>query len=127
MGKKKILLIDDEKELCKMVKLNLESTGEFEVTTVYSGEEGIERTKEMQFDLVMTDYSMPGMDGKAVLDTLKATKPLLPIILFSVYHDDSSTITSSTKTKADGLISKPFGHKELYNKIKEVLAGTEQK
>ena len=51
MEKKKILIIDDEKDLCLMMKLNLERIGEYEVTTVYSGEEGLKIAKEIKFDI----------------------------------------------------------------------------
>ena len=120
-GKKKILIIDDEKDLCMLMKLNLESTDEFEVTTVNSGEEGIKKVKEEVFDLVITDYKMPGMDGVEVLKALKEMKPLSPVVLFSIYHDDDSRVTPVVREKADSLISKPIDHDELYNTIKRVL------
>lgn len=126
MDKKKILLIDDETDLCMFVKLNLENTGEFEVTFAYSGEEGLQKVKETEFDLVITDYHLKGMDGKAVLKFLKETRRNLPVILFSIYYDDASTIAFSTKEKADATISKPFDHEDLYKTIKEVLAKSEK-
>ncbi len=121
MTKKRILIIDDEKDLCRVMKLNLERTGEYEITTAYSGETGLEKAKETEFDLVITDYKMPGIDGKAVLDALKELRPHSPVVLFSIYHDDGSTITASIKSKADGLISKPIEHEELYRTIREAL------
>lgn len=122
MKKKKILLIDDEKDLCMLMKENLEYTGEFEVTTAYSGEEGLKKAEEVNFDLVITDFKMPGIDGKAVLDTLKEIKPHSPVVLFSIYYDDNSTITNEIRNKADGLISKPIDHEQLYKTINDVLS-----
>lgn len=121
MDKKKILIIDDEKDLCELMKLNLESMGKFEVTVAYSGQEGIKKAKETNFDLVISDFSMPGMDGKEVLETLKNFNPLLPVVLFTVYHDDVSTIPRSIKSKADGLINKPIDHEQLYKTINGIL------
>ena len=122
MGKKKILVIDDEKSLCVLMKMNLESTGEFEVSTAHSGREGLDMVADGGFDLVISDYKMPGMDGKAVLDALKKMNPNFPVVLFSIYYDDDSTIAEYVHRKADGVISKPIDHDQLYDTIKAVLA-----
>ena len=121
MRKPKILLIDDEQDLCKVTKLNLERTGEYEVTMAFSGLEGLARAKTGEFDLVITDFKMPGMDGLAVLTALKAMRPHSPVVLFSVYHDDPRTVTVEIQQQADGLISKPIDHHRLLQVIKEVL------
>ena len=122
MTKKKILLIDDEEDLCKLMKLNLERAGEYEVTTASSGEEGVEKAKAEEFDLVITDFRMPGMNGRAVLQAMKALKPDRPVVLFSIYHDDETRITREIEAQADGIISKPIDHEQLYKTIKDALA-----
>ncbi|MFH1654330.1 MAG: response regulator [Pseudomonadota bacterium] len=122
MEKKKILLIDDEKDLCELIKLNLESGGEYAVEIANSGEEGVKKVKEGSFDLVITDFRMPGMDGEDVLAALKSMNVEPPVILFSIYHDDDSTITGKIRSMADGLISKPIDHEHLNKVIREVLA-----
>ena len=122
MEKRKILVLDDEKKLCHMVKQRLERGGEYDVTVAYSGAEGIEKAKVTTFDLVITDFNMPGMDGNAVVEALKAMIPQLPVVLFSVYHDDAATITPDILSKADGVISKPINHKQLFKTLEDVLA-----
>ena len=119
---KKILIIDDEKDFCTLMKWNLESTGEYEVTTAYTGEDGLKNAREIDFDLVITDFKLPGISGEKVLDTLKKMKPCLPVLFFSIYYDDASTISASCKNKADGLIVKPIEHSKLHKTIKDVLA-----
>jgi CheY-like chemotaxis protein len=121
MQKKRILVIDDEKNLCILLKSNLESTGEYEVTTANSGEEGLKKAKETDFDLVVTDFKMPGLNGRQVLNALKDMRPHSPVVLCSVYHDDPSTVTALDIARADGIITKPFEHKQLYNTIKNIL------
>jgi CheY-like chemotaxis protein len=121
MWKNRILLIDDEEDICRMIKLNLESTGEFEVTTARSGQTGLDMVKEEKFDLVITDFNMPGMKGDEVVHRLRAISPNMPLILFTIYHDDASTVTRSLRKKVDGVISKPFEHKDLYKLVKELL------
>lgn len=122
MDKKKVLIVDDEEELCLLVKHNLEHTGEFKVSTAFSGKEGIEAVKKTDFDLVITDFKMPDMDGEQVLNVIKKSNPELPVILFSIYHDDCASIDASVKNKADGLICKPIDQKQLYKVIKDALA-----
>ena len=122
MTKKKILLIDDEVSLCKFIKLNLEHTGEYEVTVAHSGEEGIEKAHQSTFDLVITDFKMSGMDGPAVLRALKQMTPHIPVVLCSVYHDDAGTVDVDLLNKADGIIEKPLKHEQLYQTIREALA-----
>ena len=119
---KTILLIDDESSICKFTKLNLERSGAYRVTVAGSGEEGLKLAEQRDFDLVITDLRMPGMDGTAVLGVLKAMKPHCPVVLFSIYHDDSDELTSDIIAKADGLISKPIDHEQLTRVIEEALA-----
>lgn len=127
MAKKKILVIDDEKNLCTLIKSNLEHSGEYEVTTACSGQEGLIKAKDIDFDLVITDFKMPGMNGREVLDILKETKPNLPIVFFSVYLDDTTTIRALDLAKVDGIITKPFETEQLYKTIKDVLDKSEKK
>lgn len=122
MPKRKVLLIDDESSICFFTKLNLERTGEYEVTVAYSGEEGLKKAQESDFDLVITDYRMPGMDGKQVLDALKANDARRPVILFSIYHDDASEVTQEIRRRADGIISKPIDTAQLHQSIRKALA-----
>jgi DNA-binding NtrC family response regulator len=126
MDTKKILIIDDERDICEIMKLNLERAGEFAVDVAYCGEEGLEMAKKNRYDLVITDFYMPGMDGGEVLDAVKEMSPGLPVLLFSIYHDDISTLATSVKNRADGIISKPIKHEELYRAIKEALAKNEK-
>jgi DNA-binding NtrC family response regulator len=121
MDKKKILVIDDEEDLCFLVKMNLENTGEFEVSTAFSGEEGIKKAKEENVDLVITDFNMPDMNGEEVINALKAIKPSLPVLLFSIYYDDSVTLPSAVKKKANGIICKPIDRDELHKVINDAL------
>jgi len=105
-------------------ELNLEATGEYEVVTAYSGEEGLTKAKEVDFDLLITDCKMPGIDGKEVLNDLKEIKPHSPVVIFSIYHNDNSTVTSEIKNKADGIISKPIDHEQFHKIIRDVLASS---
>ncbi|MFC1496555.1 response regulator [Candidatus Margulisiibacteriota bacterium] len=126
MGKKKILIIDDEKSLALLIKANLDYTGKYSVELAYSGEEGVKKAEENDYALILTDFKMPGMNGEEVLNTIKSKKPQAPIVLVSVYHDDETTVTPKIRNKADGLISKPFDSKQLVETIENVIAKTKK-
>ena len=121
MDKKKLLFVDDEEHLCRIVKLNLERKEEYEVTTASSGQEGLERARETEFDLVITDLRMPGIDGEALLHALKAMRPQCRVVLCSVYYDNAEAITPEIRMKADRIIGKPIDHEQFYRTINEVL------
>jgi len=121
MGKRKILIIDDEENLAFLMKANLERSGDFEIATARNGKVGLEMAKVTEYDLVITDYKMPVMDGKAVLEALRKMHPNLPIVIFSVYHDDDSTITRELRAQADGVISKPIDNQALSQVIEKAL------
>ena len=117
------MLIDDEQNLIEMVKIKLQFYDEFDVTTVYCGREGVKQAKTSNFDLVITDYNMPDMNGEEVLDALKEMNPDLPVLMFSVHHDDDSTMTSAIRDKVDGVVAKPIDFEVLNATIKNLLAG----
>ena len=118
----KLLLIDDEEDVLFLTKLNLEGTGDYLVDTASNGEEGVVKAQSSNYDLVITDFKMPDMDGEAVLSALKALTPNTPIILFSIYYDDVTTVTAGIRKKADGLISKPIDKEELVGVTEHALA-----
>ena len=119
--RKRILIIDDEEALCRVIKLNLEHAGEYEVITAYSGEEGLDKAKAGGFDVIITDFNMPGIDGITVLNTIKGWNPEQPVALFSIYYDDSCSFTADTRNKADALISKPIDYDQLKKIIDDLI------
>ncbi|MCI0560157.1 MAG: response regulator [Nitrososphaera sp.] len=115
------MVIDDERKLCNMVKQHLEHSGAYEVHTAYSGEEGLKQVEAKTFDLVITDFEMPGMNGAEVIDALKKTFPDLPVLLFSIYHDVEAVIPSALYRSIAGVIGKPFDRDQLCRAIDNIL------
>ncbi|MBU1853366.1 MAG: response regulator [Candidatus Omnitrophica bacterium] len=122
MGKKRILIIDDEKDFCSIVKMNLENTGDFELSVATNGKKGLELAKKLKPDLILLDIHMPGMDGFEVLEKLKKNLDTIeiPVVILSALKDEE------TKLKAAGLyddlyITKPIDAINLKAKILEVL------
>ena len=122
---KRILLIDDEAALAEIVKLNLELTGDYAVTIAASGESGLRALADDTFDLVITDFKLPGMNGVEVLERLKDERPELPVVLFSVYYDDPRAVPARSRALADGLVGKPIDHEAMERLVRKLLADTD--
>ncbi len=85
MDKKKILVVDDEVSLTRLLKLNLEKTGRFEVREENQGASVIKVVKEFRPDMIFLDVMMPDMDGSTVADTIRSTPGMdsIPIVFLT--------------------------------------------
>jgi len=86
MVKKKILVVDDERNVCEFLEEFLEFK-EFETFSALSGVEALRLIREHRFDLVLLDIIMPGMNGMEVLEKIKLVQPDIPIIVVSGVRD----------------------------------------
>lgn len=121
MGKKKILVIDDEPDLCATVKKRLEAS-DFSVLTVLSGQEGLEEAKDYRPDLIVLDLMMPAMDGFEVCKQLKKdteTSSIPVVVLTALEQEDAAKRALSMG--AQGYLVKPFEPESLLFTIKEFL------
>ena len=123
MKKQRILIIDDERDLCDILQFNLTAAG-YEAETVYSGEQALSKDLT-QFDLLLLDVMMPGLSGFGVAQRLKANKETaeLPIIFLTALGSEEDVL-QGFDLGADDYISKPFSIKEVLARIKAVLART---
>jgi len=121
MSKKKILVVEDEKELSDMLKLRLENEG-YEVVQAYDGEDGLAKVKETKPDLITLDVKMPKMNGYEVCKTLKSNDKFkhIPILMVSVRYTGKEK-QFGLDAGADAYIGKPYEAEILLAKIKELL------
>lgn len=123
-----ILLIDDEKDFCKLVKLNLEQISDFKIITAYNGKEGIDAARQNKPDLILLDIMMPVMDGLTALKILKedfATMDI-PVVMLTAKNDDLSRVKAIWAYSQDYIV-KPIEANELKNKIESILQRKEKK
>jgi CheY-like chemotaxis protein len=133
MGKKRILVIDDEASFTKLVKLNLELTGRYEVIFSNKAKEGIELAKSHRPDLILLDVRMPDMDGAEVAQHLsedEATQKITVVFLSAlaipmVFLTDilkNETLKQDTE-QGEGyyFIQKPVTPKELVERLDSIL------
>jgi len=120
MGKK-ILVVDDEAQLTEMVKLRLEAAG-YSVSCAYDGVEGLEKAKKEKPDLIILDLMLPKMDGYKVCGLLKndARYNKIPIVMFTARAQEED-IGLGRELGAEAYVTKPFDHKILLGKIRELL------
>jgi DNA-binding response OmpR family regulator len=118
---KKILLIDDEKDLVETVVFRLEGSG-YEVITASDGKEGLNKAKKENPDLIVLDLMLPMIDGYKVCGLLKADVKYnkIPIIMFTARAQESDKAIGR-EVGADAYITKPFEPQILMDKIKELL------
>ncbi len=118
---KKILVIDDETELLKALTIRLGASG-YEVITAQDGQEGLEKARSSNPDLIVLDILMPKMDGYEVCRLLKfdAKYKSIPIIMLTAKVQDIDKAMGK-KVGADDYIAKPFETQDLIDKIKSYL------
>ncbi len=122
MGKTKVLIIDDEKPFCSLIKMNLLLTGKFSVWTANDGWDGFKKARKWKPDIILLDVIMPKMGG---LDTLKMLKEdartlPIPVIMLSALTDGKMKIRAGS-LYAENYITKPVTTKQLIEKIESAL------
>jgi DNA-binding NtrC family response regulator len=117
--KTRILLIDDEEGMCRMMEAVLLDSG-YAVKSYTRSYEAVEAFRPGHFDLVVTDIKMPGMDGIEVLQRLKEKDPELPVIIISAYATVDTAI-QALRRGAHDMVTKPFEPEELLYRVKNAL------
>ena len=118
----RILVIDDDAELCSLVGEYLEPEG-FRVEFVYDGERGLERALSGDHLLVVLDVMLPGMNGLEVLRRIRNSSRI-PVLLLTARGEDVDRIVG-LEVGADDYLPKPFNPRELMARIRAVLRRTQ--
>lgn len=111
---KKILIIEDDANICTLEKDYLEANG-FEVSTAANGNTGLEKALNENFSLILLDIMLPGIDGMEICRKVREKKDI-PILLVSAKKEDLDKITG-LGYGADDYIVKPFSPKELVARV----------
>ena len=114
----KILIIDDDRELCALIKRSVQSE-HIEADFCNTGKEGLQKLKEQEYQLVVLDVMMPGMDGFETLEEIRKENSL-PILMFTSKNDSVSKVRG-LRAGADDYLPKPFEPLELVLRIKNIL------
>ncbi|GIV31331.1 MAG: DNA-binding response regulator [Saprospiraceae bacterium] len=115
----RILFVEDEDNLRKTVKMNLEMEG-YEVVATGHGREALQLFKSQHFDLILLDVMLPEIDGFQICEQIRLTNPDVPIIFLTAKDTGTDRITG-LKRGADDYLTKPFHLEELLLRIGNLL------
>ena len=125
METKKILVVDDEQDLCEILLYNLKSAG-YQAEAAYSGEMAMEKDPS-QYNLLLLDVMMPGMSGFELAEKLKANEKTASIpIIFLTAKDTEDDTLKGFGLGADDYVTKPFSVREVVARVKAVLARSQK-
>lgn len=114
----RILIIDDDRELCALVKRSVLSEN-IEADFCNTGKDGLQKLKEKEYQLVILDVMMPGMDGFEALEEIRKENSL-PILMFTSKNDSISKVRG-LRAGADDYLTKPFDMDELIARIVSLI------
>ncbi|MDD5247022.1 MAG: response regulator [Candidatus Omnitrophica bacterium] len=125
--KEKILIVDDEKDIVKMLDYNLKKDG-YRVISASDGEDALDLAGREHPDLIVLDLMLPGLDGLEVCKTLKkeGKTASIPIIMLTAKTQESDKVIG-LELGADDYMTKPFSPRELLARIKAVLRRAKDK
>jgi len=120
MRNHRILIVDDEESVLTVLKHGLRMLDNYEVATACDGASALEMLQQVQFDLVVTDYKMAGMDGLKLLETVKAIQPSTKVILMTAYGTDEIQ-AEALRLQACQYLEKPVEISTFQNVIETAL------
>ena len=122
---KKILAVDDERHIVRLIQVNLERAG-YTVVTAYDGREALQKIEAEQPDLVVLDVMMPYMDGLEALKRIRANPATraLPVIMLTAKAQDQDVFQGYSHG-VDIYLAKPFNPIELLTFIKRIFSEQE--
>lgn len=125
--KEKILIIDDEKDIVKMLEYNLQKEG-FRTIYAYDGEDGLRLAQREHPDLVLLDLMLPSKDGLEICKIIKKDDKIsqIPIIMLTAKSQEIDKIIG-LEFGADDYVTKPFSLRELVARVKAVLRRSQDK
>lgn len=116
----KILAVDDEPDMLKLLSMIIREKTPYETVTTNNPLEALELTKQGGFDLVIADLKMPGLDGIELLEAIKRVDEDIPVIIITAYGTVESAVESMHKGGFD-FITKPFKKEQILYTIDRAL------
>lgn len=121
---KKILVVDDEYDLCEILQFNLNNEG-YVVDVAYSAEEALKMLPKGGYSLILLDVMMEGISGFKMAEKVRSQLKLTTPIIFLTARDSENDMLTGFSLGADDFISKPFSVKEVIARIRSVLRRVE--
>ena len=125
MDKKKILIVDDDQDICETLSDILDEEG-YDVVTASDGQEALEKIRQGSFNLVITDIKMPIMDGMALLKEIEKSHKDIEVIVITSYGNEGQQVEAA-RLGAYEYLNKPLNLDQLKNIIVRALQLEETK
>jgi DNA-binding response OmpR family regulator len=116
---KRVLVIEDEPDLARLVRLHLEDSG-FDVEVSQDGNDGLARARRGNLDLVVLDLMLPGLDGLEVCRQLRSEDRYTPILMLTARSGEVDRVVG-LEVGADDYLTKPFSVRELVARVRAIL------
>jgi DNA-binding response OmpR family regulator len=120
----KILVVEDEKKIASFIKRGLEEE-KFEVEVTYDGEEGLQKSLDASYSLIILDVMLPKKDGLTAVKEMRARKLLTPVLMLTA-KDTVEDIVAGLNSGSDDYLTKPFAFAELLARVRALLRRSEQ-
>jgi CheY-like chemotaxis protein len=119
----RILIVDDEDSVACVFKRILKQFSNYEAVTATQGENALQLFRQQHFDLLITDYQMPQLDGIALAEKIRQLSSQIPIIIITAF-DDEKLHQQATKLSINIILRKPVEITELHQAASEALQKT---
>jgi two-component system alkaline phosphatase synthesis response regulator PhoP len=119
MSKFEILLVEDEVHLHDALRLNLEMEG-YTVSSAFEGPQALKQIQQAHFDLIILDVMLPGIDGFAIIETIRLNNITTPILILSAKNTSANRV-QGLKLGADDYLTKPFNLEELLLRVSKLI------
>lgn len=116
---KKILLIEDNEDMAKLIALHLRDL-QFNVELCFDGNKGLQLAKNNHFDLIILDLMLPGLDGLSICRTIRENNEYTPVLILTAKDSEIDRVLG-LETGADDYVTKPFSITELLARIKAIF------
>jgi DNA-binding response OmpR family regulator len=117
-GKTRVLIIDDDRKLCRLIKEYLEPLG-YEITSVHTGPDGVQKALAESWQAIILDVMLPGLDGFEVLKQIRRTSDI-PVLMLTARGDEADRIVG-LEIGADDYLPKTFSTRELLARLRAVV------
>jgi CheY-like chemotaxis protein len=126
--KRKVLVVDDEADFLRIVKLNLEETGNYEVVTLLSAKDSVAQVKAFKPDIILLDIIMPGIKGIEACEMLNNDPEVarIPVVILSALEKEADKL-KAFKVGVVGYMVKPIEKEELIQKIESFIRSANEK
>ena len=119
----RVLIVEDEREIARLVDLHLRDLG-CEVTWAHDGDRGLKLAERGEYDLIVLDLSLPGVDGLEICRRVRARPVYTPILMLTARSSEIDRVVG-LESGADDYLTKPFSVRELIARVKAIFRRVE--